>query len=518
MVKVSKLNILAIDLGSLETKAVIASTDGKKIRILGVGRQATRGVSKGEIVNMESAVNSISKAIDEASRTCNTTSYQKVVVNISSSYTTSELQKASFNIQRDVFGNGISVNDISGAIKAARDRAGISEDYKIIHVLPVSFKIDSQENIEDPIGMSANGIDVKVHIIKSKITNYQNIKQILERVGIHTFELVSSAYANAIFNCGDNEKQMGSIVIDMGGHTCDISIQNQNSLLYHLNLKVGSHHITNDLSKAVSISLDSAEKIKLGFKEMKSKCEVIDAPKSDDSDCMQSMKIETVSHIMYARVKETLMFLLRLLNEKPNPENSFYSRYSGSGVIFTGGMTKMCDFLEYARAVFHNKAVKLGSCAYDCFEGFEDYVNDRANSCVLGLCMYGAGYFTNYEINSNGTFKTKSEIDKTIITSEKDAKYEQKPVVNHNLSSNNNVLQDVAISPQASVVSNDIASQENKTTNGTKIANEQSKNTQNEANLNIKDIMLDSDVSKDNSKSWFSKIWDKIVDTILKYF
>lgn len=503
------MNILAIDLGSVNTKAVIVSSNGKSIRILGIGIAKTRGVSKGEITNMESAGNSIKEAVAIASGMCNV-EYQKVVVNISSSYTESDEQSAYFSIQRDSLGrSGISTNDISKAIETAKHRAAISDEYKIIHILPVSFKLDNQDNIEDPIGMSANGIEVKVHIVKTKITNYQNLQHILELAGINTYEIVSSSYANAIFNCGDNEKEMGAIVIDMGGHICDISIQNRNSIISHLNLKVGSHHITSDISKMFSTPPEYAEKIKLDFEELSKKYDTIGIPKIGETGKTIDVKVSILSDIMYARVRETLMFLLRLLNEKPDNEIPFAEKYAGAGIIFTGGMTKVYNFSEYANAVFHNKTIRLGSNAYNCFDGFKDFVDDRANSCVLGLCMYGAGYFTNYEINSNNRFKVKSKIDETLTISEQVVKQEILPKNNANLYQENNVKTD-------NINKSELNAQE-KLNNGTKIA-EKEKNTTTSDNLNIKDIMLDDKKSETESKSFSEKMFDKVKDTILKYF
>ncbi|KGI56476.1 cell division protein FtsA [Campylobacter sp. MIT 97-5078] len=395
------MNILGIDLGSTQTCAILAQKDEEGLKIIGFGKAKTQGVKKGAITNIELSSKSIEQAVRNA-QMMSGVHYDKVVVSISGSYAKSVDSIGVANIPD----HEISIKEIHRAVSTAKLTANIPSGYEIIHVLPYNFKVDDLEHVDDPLGMSGNRLEVATHIIISQEAHIKNLKKAVELADLRVDNFVLSGYASAISCLDESEKELGAVLVDMGGAICDIVVHMGNSVRANECLPIGSNNITQDLSIALHTPLKEAEKIKLNYANLsKQPNTLIQVPSMGDEKRVNEYKLEVISNVIYARAEETLMILAKMLSENP------YANSSGAGIVLTGGMTKLASIDELTSAMFDNKSVRVASARKDLISGFAEIFSDPENTCAIGLCLYGAGYFTPYELDSNQKLRYKGELE-----------------------------------------------------------------------------------------------------------
>ncbi len=381
--------ILAIDIGSKTTKAVIAEIDEyNDIKVLGHGFVESQGVKKGIITNIDLASKSIRKAVSDARRIAGN-NIHSAVVSISSAYTKSINSIGIVNIpQRD-----ITIKEIQRVMETALYNAEIPKDYEVLHVLPYNFKVDEQSNIEDPYNMNASRMEVEAHIVMAQKSSLNNLKKAIVSAGLEIEAIVLDSYASAIATMTEDEKTLGVAVLDLGGQTSSLSVFKGHSLRFNTYLPVGSDHITNDISIALHTPLDVAEEVKKEHGDViEINDDMIELPIIGDSNNKSSVPLKVVQDVIVARVDELLAVLASSL------EKSGYRDIIGSGVILTGGMTKLKNLREFAQAIFPGLSVRIGMPTQ--LKGLFDELNDPANSTVIGLLLYKAGYNTQYEIDN----------------------------------------------------------------------------------------------------------------------
>nr|WP_314476461.1 cell division protein FtsA [uncultured Campylobacter sp.] len=390
--------ILGIDVGSVQICAVIGQHDETGLKIIGIGTAKTQGIKKGVITNIELASKSIKSALIDAQRVSGTR-YEKVVVSISGAYTKSVDSNGVVNVPTYEIG----IKEIQRSMSESERRAQIHSDYEKLHILPYNFKVDDQEHIEDPLGMNGSRLEVQTHIIMAQKSSLSNLRKALNLAGVEPDNIVLSSYASAIATLNQDEKDLGVAFIDMGGATCNMIIHSGNSIRYNEFLGIGSSNITNDLSAALHTPILKAEDIKLNYGILLNNAnELVEIPPINEDGKVQEVSLDVISNVIYARAEETLMILAKML------EDSGYKNSIAAGVVLTGGMTKLEGIRELAIAVFDNMPVRIARPKE--MEGLYEILRDPANSCAIGLCMYGAGYFTPYEIDSEKKMRYKDEI------------------------------------------------------------------------------------------------------------
>ncbi len=381
--------ILAIDIGSTKICAIIAEIDNGKIRILGHGITQSHGIKKGAITNIELISKTIKKVVLDAKRIAGS-NINTATVSISNVYAKSLNSTGVVNIPHP--NKNISIKDIRRVIDAAVYNAKILTEYETIHILPYNFRVDEQDSVEDPFGMNASRLEVDVNIIVTQSSNLSNLQNAVSSAGIEIDGIVLSGYASSIAVMNDDDKEMGVAVIDLGGETSNLVIHAGNSIRYSDFLAVGSNHITNDLSIGLGTPLRVAEGVKKKYGNlMEITNEEIELPKKGDQTNLKGVSLEKVHNIIYSRVEETLLLLERSLR------NSTLKRKIGSGIIFTGGMTKLKGFREFAEQIFQGFSVRIGMPRK--IEGLFDELNDPAYATIVGLILYKAGEHTPYEID-----------------------------------------------------------------------------------------------------------------------
>ncbi|MDD2383664.1 MAG: cell division protein FtsA [Sulfurospirillaceae bacterium] len=390
--------ILGIDIGSTKICAIIAQkSDDGEIKILGNGIAKSQGIKKGIITNIDLASKSIRNALNDAKRVAGT-QFEKVIVSISGAYTKSVDSSGIVNIpNRD-----IGIKEINRAMQMADHNANIPNEYEKLHVLPYNFKVDDQEFIEDPLGMNGARLEVQVHIITAQKSSLSNLKKAVKSAGVEIDNIVLGSYASAIAVLNQDERELGVAVIDMGGATCNIMIHAGNSMRFNDFLGVGSLNITNDLSTALHTPLGAAEDIKIKYGSLRgNSSELIELPVIGDDNSTHEVSLNIVSNVVFVRVEETLMILAKTL------EDSSFKEQIGAGVVLTGGMTKLEGLRELASTIFDNVPIRIAKPRE--MDGLFETLRDPSYATAIGLILYGGGFFTPYEIDSNKKLRYKDE-------------------------------------------------------------------------------------------------------------
>ncbi len=379
--------ILAIDIGSTKICAIIAEIEEDKLQIQGHGISKSQGIKKGAITNIELASKSIKKAINDAKRIAGS-NITSATVSISNAYAKSLNSTGIVNIPH----KDISIKEINRVMQTALYNANVPNEYEVVHVLPYNFRVDDQDFIEDPFGMNASRMEADVNIIMTQKSNLLNLKKAVRSAGVEIDGIVLSGYASAIATMDEDEKELGVAVIDLGGQTSNLVIHTGNSIRYNDFLGVGSNHITNDLSMALHTPLQIAENVKIRHGNLvETSNETIELPIIGDEENRNSVSLEIVHSVIFARVEEALMILAKSL------EKSALKEQIGAGIILTGGMTKLKGMRELAQSIFPALPVRIGKPSD--INGLFDELKDPAFSTVIGLLLYKAGNHTQYEID-----------------------------------------------------------------------------------------------------------------------
>ena len=380
--------ILAIDIGSTKICAIIAEIEDSKVKILGHGIAKSQGIKKGAITNIELSSKAIKKAINDAKRIAGS-SITSATVSISNAYAKSLLSTGVVNIPH----KDISIKEINRVMQTALYNASVPNEYDIVHVLPYNFRVDEQDSIEDPFGMNASRMEVDINIIITQKSNLSNLKKAVRSAGVEIEGIVLSGYASAIATMDQDEKDLGVVIIDLGGQTSNLVVHTGNSIRYNDFLGVGSNHITNDLSMALHTPLQIAENVKIRHGNLiETSNEVIELPIIGDEDNRNNVSLEIVHSVIFSRVEEALLILASSL------EKSALKDQIGAGIILTGGMTKLKGMRELAQSIFSAMPVRVAKPNKD-IEGLFEELKDPAFSTVLGLLLYQAGEHTQYEID-----------------------------------------------------------------------------------------------------------------------
>ena len=382
--------ILAIDIGSTKVAAVIAEVgENGALTVTGQGVCRSQGVKKGVITNIELASKAIKKALGDARRIAGN-NISVATISISNAYARSINSTGIVNIPH----KDISIKEIKRVMDTALYNANIPNEFEVIHVLPYNFKVDDQDFIEDPFGMNASRLEADVNIIVTQKSALSNLKKAVRSAGLEIEGIVLNGYASALAVMGEDERELGVCVIDMGGQTSSLIVHIGNSIRYNDFLAVGSNHITNDLSMALHTPLQMAEKVKIRHGNLlESSNETIELPVIGDEENRNTISLEIVHSVILARVEEALMILAKSLDKSALREQI------GAGIVLTGGLTKLKGIRELAQAIFQGMPVRIGTPRE--LNGMYDELKDPAFATVIGLLLYQAGEHTRYEINYN---------------------------------------------------------------------------------------------------------------------
>jgi cell division protein FtsA len=372
---------VGLDVGTTKVCAVIAEPGSRAgIDIVGVGATASRGLRRGVVVNIESTVEAIKRAVDEAEQMAGV-EVGGVYVGVAGGHIRGVNSRGAVPVagrEREV-----SRTDVERAVEAAR-AINLSQDREVIHVLPQTFVVDDQDGIREPVGMSGVRLEVEVHIVTGAVTSVQNVIRSVNRAGLAVHDVVLEPLASAEAVLYEDEKELGVIMVDIGGGTTDIAFFRDGAIWHTAILPLGGDHVTSDVAVGLRTPGTEAEDLKRRYgcalTALVGAAETIDVPSVGGRKPRQLSR-QVLSEIIQPRLEEIFTLVAREMGKV-----GFQDAATG-GVVVTGGTSIMEGIPELAEAVF-DLPVRRG--LPETVGGLADIVKSPIYSTGVGLAIYGA--------------------------------------------------------------------------------------------------------------------------------
>ena len=389
--------IAAIDIGTAKVCTLIAVVEeGGELRIVGASSVRSQGIRKSQIVNLEEATAAITESVDAAERMAGF-SISEAYVSVSGRHIQSQNSKGVVAVA-DPQGDIIQ-EDIERVIEAAR-AVSLPSNREILHVIPTSFQVDSQDGIKDPIGMSGVRLEAQTHIITGSTTVLKNIRKCVEQLGIQVAGFVFSGVAASEAIITETEKELGVVLIDIGAGSTSINAYVEGALMYSGVIPIGALHVTKDIALGSRISIPAAEMVKHALSQVsleipgrlpdESREDARLRHKKDDTLDLRELGIEEevkqlskktlVEGIIVPRLRE----ILELAHEELKKQDLLGD--VPAGIILTGGGGETVSLMDTARKVF-NMPARVGKPAG--LRGLIDEIETPMYSTVTGLLIYG---------------------------------------------------------------------------------------------------------------------------------
>lgn len=373
--------IVGIDIGSSNVRTVIAQVfpEEEMPRIIGVGTVESAGLRKGIVVDLEETIRTVSESMEKAERNSGRT-VEKAIVNLGGNHITSQDSKGVIAVGRA--DGEVTEDDITRVINAAQ-AISIPSNKEIIHVIPKNYSLDDQKGIKDPLGMSGVRLEVDAMIIEGSTPFVRNLIKCVEQARITPDAFVLSPLAAAKAVLSKRQKELGVVLVDIGGGTTSIAVFEENDLLHTAVLPVGGGHITNDIAIGLRTSIDVAEKVKLEYgsalpKEIGKK-EDINLSAIDPNE-EGTVSRYHVAEIIEARLEE----IFSLVNKELKSIGR--EKLLPAGVVLVGGTAKLPGAVDLAKNILSLPAqagfpIPLG--------GLVDKVDDPSYATAVGLLLWG---------------------------------------------------------------------------------------------------------------------------------
>lgn len=376
--KMEKNLIVGLDIGTSKVVAIVGDvTPEGDIEIIGIGSHPSRGLKKGVVVNIESTVQSIQRAIEEAELMAGC-QIHSVYAGIAGSHVRS-LNSHGIVAIRD---KEVAPADVERVIDAARAVA-IPADQKILHILPQEFIIDDQEGIREPVGMSGVRLEAKVHMVTGAVSAAQNIIKCVRRCGLDVDDIILEQLASSYAVLTEDEKELGVCLVDIGGGTTDIAVFTEGAIRHTAVIPIAGDQVTNDIAVALRTPTQHAEEIKIKYacalRQLASPDETIEVPSVGERPDRRLAR-QTLAEVVEPRYEELFTLIQAELRR------SGYEDMCAAGIVLTGGSSKMEGAVELAEEIFH-MPVRLGSPQY--VSGLLDVVRNPIYSTGVGLLLFG---------------------------------------------------------------------------------------------------------------------------------
>ncbi len=371
--------IVGLDIGTSKVLAIVGEMcPTGEIEIMGVGHHPSRGIKKGVVVNIESTVQSIQRAIEEAELMAGC-QIHSVYAGIAGSHINSFNSHGIVAIKDKEVAGG----DVGRVIEAARALA-IPTDQKILHILPQEYVIDNQDGVREPQGMCGVRLEAKVHIVTGAVSAAQNIIKCVRRCGLEVDDVVLEQIASSTSVLTEDEKELGVCLADIGGGTTDISVFTEGAIRHTAVIPIAGDQVTNDIAVALRTPTQHAEDIKMKYgcalTELARRDETIQVPSVGDRP-PRKLSRQTLAEVIEPRIEELYGLVLAELRR------SGFEEVIGSGVVLTGGSSKMMGMIDLAEEVFH-MPVRLGVPQY--VGGLTGVFHNPIYATGVGLVLYGA--------------------------------------------------------------------------------------------------------------------------------
>jgi cell division protein FtsA len=370
--------IVGLDIGTSKVVALVGDLlpDGR-LEIIGMGSHESRGLKKGVVVNIESTVSAIQRALEEAELMADC-KIQRVHVGIAGSHIRSFNSTGMVAIKD----KEVTPLDVERAVETARAMP-IPTDQQVLHILTQEFLIDGQDGIREPLGMSGVRLEVKVHIVTGAVSAAQNVVKCVRRCGLEVADLCLQPLASSIAVLSEDERELGVALVDIGGGTTDIAIFREGAIRHTAVIPIAGDQITNDVAMALRTPTPEAELVKIrhgcALRQLADPAETIEVPGLGDRP-PRSLSRQTLAEVIEPRVEELYTLVQQVLRQ------SGFEELLSSGVVLTGGSSVMQGMAELGEEIFH-MPVRLGVPRYT--GGLADVVQSPRYATVMGLLAEG---------------------------------------------------------------------------------------------------------------------------------
>ena len=370
--------IVGLDIGTSKVVAIVGElTPEGQLNIVGIGSHPSRGLKKGVVVNIESTVQSIQRAVEEAELMAGC-QIHSVYAGIAGSHIRS-LNSHGIVAIKD---REVAQADLDRVIDAAQAVA-IPADQKVLHILPQEYVIDSQEGIKEPLGMSGVRLEAKVHLVTCAVNAAQNVEKCIRRCGLEVEDIILEQLASAYAVLNDDEKELGVCLVDIGGGTTDIAVFTEGSIRHTGVIPIAGDQVTNDIAMALRTPTQFAEEIKIKYAcalaQLARPDETIKVPGVGDRP-PRELSRQALAEVVEPRYDELFTLVQAELRR------SGYENLLAGGIVLTGGTSKMEGVIELAEEIFH-MPVRLG--VPHSVHGMKDIIQNSIYATGVGLLHYG---------------------------------------------------------------------------------------------------------------------------------
>ena len=370
--------VVGLDIGTSKVVAIVGEVNAEgDLEIIGLGSFPSRGLKKGVVVNIESTVQSIQRAVEEAELMAGC-QIDSVYAGIAGSHIRS-LNSHGIVAVRD---REVYSQDVDRVIDAAQAMA-IPADQKILHILPQEYVIDSQEGVREPLGMSGVRLEAKVHLVTCAVNAAQNIEKCIERCGLNVNDIILEQLASSYAVLTDDERELGVCLVDIGGGTTDIAIFTNGAIRHTAVIPIAGDQVTNDIAMALRTPTQNAEEIKIKYAcaltQLARPDETIQVTGVGDKPARELSR-QALAEVVEPRYDELFTLIQAELRR------SGFEDLIAAGIVLTGGASKIEGVIELAEEIFH-MPVSLG--APRNVAGLKDIVRNPVYATGVGLLMYG---------------------------------------------------------------------------------------------------------------------------------
>ncbi len=371
--------LVGLDIGTSKVVAIVGEMTAEGgIEIVGLGSHPSRGMKKGVVVNIESTVQSIQRAVEEAELMAGCRIHS-VYAGIAGSH----IQSMNSHGMVAIKDREVAYGDIERVIEAAK-AVQLHGENRILHVLPQEYSIDTQEGIKEPIGMSGVRLEAKVHMVTGAMSAAQNIERCVQRCGLETDDIILEQLASSYAVLTEDEKELGVCLVDIGGGTTDIAIFTDGAIRHTAVIPIAGDQVTNDIAMALRTPTQHAEDIKIRYA-----CALTQLAKEDETIKVPSVgerPSRDLSRMALAEVVEPRYDELFTLIQA-ELRRSGYEELVAAGIVLTGGTSKMEGVVELAEEIFH-MPVRLAKPIG--VSGLTDVINNPIYATAVGLLQYAA--------------------------------------------------------------------------------------------------------------------------------
>ncbi len=368
--------IVGLDVGTTKVCTIVGIYDPKgNHEIIGVGTHPSYGLKKGSVVNIDKTIQSIHSSIEEA-RLMAGVNFEKATVGIAGSHIYSFNSTGIVAIK----GKEITQEDVDRVIEAAK-AVVIPSDREILHVIPQEYRVDNFSGIKNPIGMCGVRLEARVHIVTGAVSSIQNLLKCVEQSGIRVEQIILQPLASSQAVLTAEEKEMGVVLVDIGGGTTDVAIWRNGSIVHSQIIPVGGNHFTNDLAVALKVPHTEAERVKinhgsvLNSRDAESTHITVQGIKGAKS---REVPLSLIGNVLKDRANELIELIKETVEQKVKSEDIT------GGIIITGGGALIKGFAELSEFVMETP-VRIGYPVP--FNGMTNVMQNTKFSTVLGLLI-----------------------------------------------------------------------------------------------------------------------------------